>query len=244
MRVMIAVALAFAAQAQQQPAARAEFEVVSVKPGDPAFNGSSWGTPPGRLVLRNTTLRNLVLNAYRVIRYQLAGGPKWLASAKFDVDAKLPAGAPRDQVPLMEQAMLADRFKLEVHRETRTIPEWALVVAKGGPKLRVASDKEDSDSARRWTVSNTRIEGVGVAMPVLADALTITVDAPVLDRTGLNGKYTFTLEFAPLLDTPGGDEMLPDIFAAVQEKLGLKLEAIKGPVEVLVIDRAEMPTAN
>src|SRR5450759_2226674 len=129
MRAAVAVVLAMAAHAQQQAAGRAEFEVVSVKPGDPADPSSSGRTTPGGLDLRNTTLKNLVRSAYRLNEYQLEGGPKWIASAKFNIDAKLPAGVPRDQMPLMMQALLADRFQLEFHRVTRTLPEYALEVA-------------------------------------------------------------------------------------------------------------------
>src|ERR1035437_1068786 len=94
MRVMVAALLAVAAQSQQQPAALVEFEIVSVKPGDPANPTSSGHTTPGQLVLRNATLKTLLMNAFRVNEYQIAGGPKWIDSAKFNVDAKLPAGSP------------------------------------------------------------------------------------------------------------------------------------------------------
>jgi uncharacterized protein (TIGR03435 family) len=246
MRVMVALLLAIAAQAQQQPAARAEFEVVSVKPGDPASMGSSWGTPPGRVVMRNVTLKFLVMDTYRLNEYQLDGGPKWIDSAKFNVDAKLPAGAPQSQIPLMMQVMLADRFKLEVHRETKTRPEYELVVAKGGPKLQAAREGEPNPGSSSTSEGGGQIQigGNGVTIPSLIGRLTGYAGAPILDRTGLAGQYTFTLKFAPLLETSVQDESLPAIFAAVQQQLGLKLEAIKGPVEVLVIDRAEMPTAN
>jgi uncharacterized protein (TIGR03435 family) len=237
---MVALALALAAQAQQQPAARTEFEVVSVKPGDPADPRSSGRTTPGGLERRNATLKSLVLYAYHLNEYQLDGGPKWVDSARFNIDARLPAGAPRDQIPLMMQALLADRFKLEFHRETKTRPEYALVVAKGGPRLQAAAEDEYQSSSQ----GDRMIKGSALPVSTLAFMLISVVGAPVLDRTGLTGKYDVSLEFAPLLETSVEDETLPDIFAALQDKLGLKLEATKGPVEVLVIDRAEMPTAN
>lgn len=240
MRATVAVVLAMAAHAQQPPAARVEFEVVSVKPGDPADPASSARTTPGGMQMRNTTLKNLVRSAYRLNEYQLEGGPKWIDSARFNIDAKLPAGVPRDQMPLMMQALLADRFQLEFHRVTRTLPEYALVVAKGGPKLQVAS----ADDLNGASQSDRQIKGLGMPMSSLANMLIGAVGAPVLDQTGLDGKYNFILEFAPLSGTPREDETLPTIFVVLQEKLGLKLEAIKGPVEVLVIDRAEKPTEN
>jgi Protein of unknown function (DUF3738). len=131
MRATMAIMLTMAAHAQQPPGARVEFEVVSVKPGDPADPGSYVRTTPGGLQLRNTTLKNLVRSAYDLNEYQVDGGPKWLNSAKFAVDAKLPAGVPRDQIPLMLQAMLTDRFKLEFHHVTRTLNEYALVSCPG-----------------------------------------------------------------------------------------------------------------
>jgi uncharacterized protein (TIGR03435 family) len=242
MRAIAAVLLSMAAHAQQQPAARPEFEVVSVKPGDPADPSSSGRTTPGGLEMRNTTLKNLVRSAYQLNEYQLEGGPKWMDSARFNIDAKLPAGVPRDQIPQMMQALLADRFKLEFHRATKTLPEYALVVAKGGPKLPVAG--EDDLKRVRSSQGDRQLKAWGMPISSLANMLISAVGAPVLDRTGLDGKYNFILEFAPLFGTPREDETLPTIFVVLQEKLGLKLEAIKGPVEVLVIDRAEMPAEN
>jgi len=242
MRTIVAVALAMAAHAQPQPAPRVEFEVVSVKPADPGANGSSWGAPPGRLTMRNTTLKNLVMNAFRLNEYQITGGPKWMDSARFNIDAKLPAGAPQDQIPLMMQAMLADRFKLQSHRETRTLREYALVVAKGGAKFPEV-DKGDHPGAGTYQDPH-EILGRGRPVSDMARMLVDAVDAPVIDRTGLKGQYDFELRFAPLSVTPEANEGLPPIFAVLQEKLGLKLQAMKGPVEVLVIDRAEMPSAN
>jgi len=241
MRPTIALVLAMAAHAQQQPAARVEFEVVSVKPGDPADPSSSSRTTPGGLEMRNTTLKNLVLGAYHLNEYQLEGVPKWVDSAKFNIDAKLPAGVSRDQIPLMMQAMLADRFKLEFHRVTKNLPEYALVVAKGGSKLEVASDDDPKNGGT--SQGERQIKGRGMPISTLASMLIGAVGAPVLDRTALPGKYNFSLAFAPLSGIPRENETLPTIFAVLQEA-GLKLEPIKGPVEVLVIDRAEQPTEN
>jgi uncharacterized protein (TIGR03435 family) len=137
MRTLLLAMLAVA-QAQQ-PGARVEFEVVSVKPGDPSSPESSVYPAPHGLRMTNTTLKNLVRMAYDLNGFQLAGGPKWQDSALFNIDAKSPPGADSKQIPLMLQALLADRFKLECHRETRTVPEYALVVAKSGPKVQAAS---------------------------------------------------------------------------------------------------------
>ena len=193
--------------------------------------------------MRNTTLKNLVMTAYGLNEYEIAGGPTWMDSAKFNIDAKLPAGAPQGQVPLMVQTMLADRFKLESHRETRTLREYALVVAKGGPKFGKPSESDHKGVAT--SQSDNQITGWARPMSDLAKMLIGVVGAPVIDQTGLKGNYDFDLKFAP---PPGvsreGDDALPDVFAILQEQLGLKLEAITGPAEVLVIDQAEKPTEN
>jgi uncharacterized protein (TIGR03435 family) len=239
---MRAIVLALVAAAQvQQPAARVEFEVVSVKPGDPNDPSSSGRSTPGGMEMRNTTLNTLVRSAYGLNEFQLAGGPKWAGSAKFNVVAKLPAGATQDQAPLMIQSMLADRFQLEFHRETRTLQEYALVASKGGPKLQEAAEE---DKAHGGTSQGPRqIKARSATLSDLARMLIGAVGAPVLDRTGIAGQYTIALQFAPLLGGTPADENLPDIFAAVQQ-LGLKLEPIKGPVDLVVIDNAVMPSEN
>jgi len=232
--------LAALAQAQP-PAARVEYEVVSVKPGDPNDPSSSGRSTPGTMEMRNATLNTLVRGAYNLNEFQLVGGPKWVNSARFHVDAKFPAGTPGDQTRLMMQNMLADRFKLKVHRETKTLSEYALVVAKGGAKLEAAS--EDDKKRTRSSQGPRQIKTWGAPVSNFARMLISAVGAPVLDQTGLDGLYNFILEFAPLEGARPEDDKLPSIFAAVQQ-LGLKLEPIKGPVEVLVIDSAEMPAAN
>lgn len=236
----ILLALVAAAQAQQSTP-HVEFEVVSVKLGDPNDPSSSGRSTPGGMEMRNTTLNTLVRSAYGLNEFQLAGGPKWAGSTKFNVVAKAPAGAARDQTPLMLQSMLADRFKLEFHRETRTLQEYALVVAKGGSKLQEASEE---DKAHGGTSQGPRqIKARSATLSDLARMLISAVSAPVLDRTGVAGQYTITLQFAPLLGGTPADDNLPDIFAAVQ-LLGLRLEPMKGPVELVVIDNAVMPSEN
>jgi uncharacterized protein (TIGR03435 family) len=239
MRVILAMILAMVASAQTpQP----QFDVVSVKPGDPADNGSSARSTPVGMEMRNATLSTIVRSAYHLNEYQLDGGPKWMNSAKFNIVAKYPANTPRDQISLMMQAMLAERFKLEFHRETKTVSEYALVPGKSGPKLQVTT--EDDPKRGNTSQGPRMIKGTGLEISRLAEMLISAVGAPVIDRTDLQGKYNISLEFAPLTGAPKDDETLPVIFAALQEQLGLKLEPTKGPVEVLVVDRAEMPTAN
>jgi len=127
------------AEQLQQPAPRVEFEVVSVRPGDPNDPSSSGRSTPGGMEMRNTTLNTLVRSAYGLNEFQLVGGPKWAGSAKFNVVAKIPMGTTRDQMPLMIQSMLADRFKLEFHRETRALTG----VRVGGGQGRLKTARRD-----------------------------------------------------------------------------------------------------
>jgi uncharacterized protein (TIGR03435 family) len=241
LRAVIILLLALAAQAQQ-PVVKAEFEVVSVKPGDPADPSSSARTSAGGMQMRNTTLNNLVRGAYRLNEFQLEGGPKWANSQRFHIDAKLPPGAVREQIPLMMQALLAERFKLVFHRETKMLPEYDLVIAPGGPKLEAtSSDALNDQSSSRGDRS---IKGKALTMSNLASMLISAVGAPVADRTGLTGKYNVNLAFAPMLGTPRDDEPLPTILAVLPQQLGLRLEKTKGPVEVLVIDKVQLPAEN
>src|SRR5690348_819493 len=127
MRILTIAFLAAAACAQSQAPDRIEFEVASIKPGDPLNPGSTMHSSPGGIDMRNTTLRNCILNAYHLNPYQVDGGPKWAESARFDIIAKIPSGARRDQIPQMMQSLLADRFQLQFHREVRNLPVYQLV---------------------------------------------------------------------------------------------------------------------
>jgi uncharacterized protein (TIGR03435 family) len=207
-------------------------------------------------------LRQLIEFAYHVDKFQISGGPGWFESQGFDVLAKPPQSAEadagtrqlsndqRNQLRRRLQALLAERFQLVVHRETKEMPVYALVVAKNGPKLKESTKERDMGGMPgRVTAEGTPMEG-------LAEYLTGMLKRPVLDRTGLKGTYDFKLEWTP---DPGGlgkldeekaggasapDPSGPSIFTALQAQLGLKLESQKGPVEFIVIDRAEKPSAN
>jgi uncharacterized protein (TIGR03435 family) len=212
MRVIL-LALATATQLYSQPAPRVEFEVVSVKPGDPNDFTSGTRRTPGGIELFNNTLNQLVRNAYKLNQFQLTGGPKWAGTARFMVVGKFPQGATPDQSPLMLQALLVDRFKLEFHRETRTLQTFELVVAKGGPKLQEATEAERHGGS---SVGPEHLEAKGVTMSELAGMLIRNAGGPVIDRTGITGQYTIALRFAPLMDGKPGDENLPDMFVALQ----------------------------
>jgi len=222
-------------------AQRQEFEVATIKPGDPEIHGTSIFTPPGRLVMKNITLREAVRTAYHLNEPELFGGPKWIDSEHFDIDGKAASIVLWDQIMQMLQSLLADRFKLKVHRETRTLPVYALTIAKNGPKMPVATEGDPANGPTSWGSRNLTAKGVPI--DILARMLADLLMRPVLDRTGLEGIYNIKLDFAPL-EATSDDAPAPALVTAIQEQLGLKLEATTGPVEVLVIDGAERPDAN
>ena len=228
-----------------------EFDVASIRiaPPQPAGRTSTrmsvntTTTEAGRLRYSNVSLKEIVGQAYRVPQYQISGADP-LGFARFDIDAVLPAGASGEQVPPMLQSLLADRFKLALHHETKELLVYALIVGKNGPKLRRAESATgiSSDSNRtHWHVS------AKTTMAYFAEFLSLRLERPVADATGLSGAFEITLDWAPdTAEQPGADDNPtgPSIFTAVQEQIGLKLEPRRGPVEFLVIDHAEMPSGN
>jgi len=240
------LAVAFAALPSQTEAPKVEFEVVSIKQFNPALSqgGMSRSTKnsKGRWEARNIRLKELLMSAFRVNENQIVGGPKWLDSASWDIDATY-AGKNQDQFPLRLQAMLADRFHLEFHHETRTQSVYLLEVEKNGPKLRESTATTDGMSAGQRMIKYSR-----GTMRELADQLSSYFGRQVLDRTELRGQYEINLSFAPVNATPSVEaaqaETMPSIFSALEEQLGLRLRSGNGQVDVLVIDRAEKPSEN
>ena len=235
--------------------ARPEFEVADVKPNTSANPVPSKGgfLPGGRVDLPNITLRQLIAGAYNLQPDMLAGGPKWLDSDRFDIVAKAPPETSTPTLQLMLQSLLADRFKVVLHQEDKTMPVYALVVAKGGPKLPEASPT--SGRSCRWTtVERTlmRRDCQKTPMATLAGQLAAMrqygIDRPVVDLTGLKGEYDFHFEIDPRNGAreprtdlePAPADRGPTIFDAMAQ-LGLKLEPRSQAVPVTVIDRAERP---
>jgi uncharacterized protein (TIGR03435 family) len=224
-----------------------EFEVATIKPAPPQSEGHtstrmSSDTDTGKLNYTNVNLKEVIGKAYKVQQYQITG-PDWIETERFDIVAKFAPHSGADQLPLMLQALLADRFNLALHRETRELPMYALVVTKNGPKFKSSETETgiSSNSSRtRWHVT------AKVTMRGFAEFLSDEAGRPVVDRTGLTGSYDMTLDWAPDDASAANDSTAgPSLFTALQEQLGLKLEATKGPVEMLAIDRAERtPTAN
>jgi uncharacterized protein (TIGR03435 family) len=268
--------------------------------GGPAPPGTCMGRvqfDPGRFAFRNATLYSMIVWAYDPnmcnlvnSEQRITGGPAWIKSDRFDVEGVIPSGAStftNTMLPLfrppklqaMLRSLLADRFKLTVHRETREIPIYALTVARGGPKLQASSDAScvspEDVSMERGSACGASVVGIPAPnqaairtfkwnLDQFAKLLVLGLDRPVVNRTDLPGNFDIHLEFAldrgMLQNLPVGAALImtgpvaihdpsrplssSSIFAAVQEQLGLRLEATTGPVEFLVIDRVEKPTEN
>jgi uncharacterized protein (TIGR03435 family) len=253
------------------------FEVSSVKPASSAsgrftMNGGPGTSDPGRISYTNIMLRRIILRAYEVKNYQISG-PDWLDTLRFDITAKVPDGTTKEQFQAMLRNLLFTRFKMNIHRESKELPIYALLVARNGPKIKaragdaastgkLAEDQlaiiqpaEGKDGFPALSLRTpglvietkngpARVTANEVPMTKLADLLSGQVGRPVIDMTGLVGYYSFVVYFTP--EGPNSaDGSEPSIFGALQEQLGLRLEPRRGPVELLMIDHAEkVPTEN
>ena len=214
-----------------------QFEVASIKPssGDPG-SSSGFDTAHGRITARNVTLKRSIMGAYGVGPKQIFGGPDWLDSDRFEIIAKAEQPVGDHILMTMLQTLLAERFKLALHREDRPIQAYVLEVSKKGPKL----EKGDGQGAK---TNNGRgdIDAVNATMDRFAEILSRQMDLPVVNHTGLEGVFNLKLKWTPeSAKAPEG----PSIYTAIQEQLGLRLRAGKVPVEVLVIDHVEKPSEN
>jgi uncharacterized protein (TIGR03435 family) len=237
--------------------APAVFEVATIKPSNPDTPGKLFTVKGRQVITINTTLGDLIAFAYDLQARQIVGAPAWADTEKFDINGQPQGQGQPNQRQLrgMIQQLLEDRFKLAFHRDKRELPVYALVVGTGGPKLTRNDANPDG-------LPSLLFRGLGV-LPVvnarLADFAnvmqTAVLDRPVVDRTGLQGRYDFTLtwtadetQFRGLgvrVPPPSGDPNAPPgLFTAVQEQLGLRFESTNAPVDVLVIDQAEKPSEN
>ncbi len=218
-----------------------EFEVASIRPAmDDGHHDND--TYKGRWVTHNLTLKRLISMAFDVDEDAVAGGPAWVGSDTYDINAKIPAEYlkwTRDELRHMQQSLLADRFRLTLHREPRQIPGYALVQVKTGSKMAAAKPSDDGD----FSSGNKTLKATNVTMESFARSLSRIRDVSkiVVDRTGLTGSFDFTMEWSP---AQAESDDHPGIFTALQEQLGLRLESTKVPVEAVIIDRAEKPSEN
>jgi uncharacterized protein (TIGR03435 family) len=232
----------FGQTAEQQPA----FDVASIKPADPQAGDASFKRSGTRLTIAGYTPRMLIEWAYDVRDDRLIGQSKWLDSAQYDIVAQAPEQPRFGELQMMMQSLLKERFGLVVHHEQRSLPFFALVVDSGGPKVRL-SDPEPGPAKNTFSMSAPgQLRGTKVTAAMLANVLSNQTGRSVQDFTGLTGVFDFTLAWA--LDGPAPTDtadVLPSIFTAVREKLGLRLEPRRGPVDVIVLDQlASSPQAN
>lgn len=220
------------------------FEVATIKPADPNARGQGFQTRGRRLHLENESVQNMIMFAYGIHPKQIVDAPAWFASERYNVDGvpDVEGYANAKQFQGMVQKLLADRFHVKFHHDTRELSVYAIRVSKGGSKLvkTVHAPEELLDqtgNGREWTLTNN-------SMPDFAGFMQSMVDRPVVDQTGLQGRFDFTLKWTPNEMQTSDPNAPPGIFTAIQEQLGLKLEAAKSPVDVLVIDHAERPTEN
>ena len=245
--IVFALLLCSAAFAQQPPT-KVEFEVASIKPSAPQPLGRvmiRMNVDDGMLRYTNVALKDCIRTAYRVKDFQVQG-PDWLGSARFDIDAKLPDGASKDQVPEMLQALLADRFKLTIHRENKEHPVYALVAGKNGPKLKPAEDapdggavsipkSKDGGSMPRGNMmiqmdrAGAHLKAPSATLANLADIISRFSERPVIDMTGIEGQYDFDLVFSPEtlrgVKMMGGGRMPPPQGGAEQPPAEERTEA-------------------
>ena len=234
------------------------FEVATIKPVDPDAKAGRYiiMQGPHRFVEKAYTLKLLIAAAYDLNPRTISGGPGWIESDHYDIVAVTPGEVrpTHDEQMSMLRNLLTDRFKLTFHREEKVFSIYELEVAKNGPKLKASTAPPDDPPALISTVYPQRI--VMPARNVTMNDLTrlmqrAILDRPVVDKTGLSGRYDFDLEWAPD-ETQFGGEVPPasaeaqaaPLFSAIQQQLGLRLEATRGPVQALVVDKAERPSAN
>jgi uncharacterized protein (TIGR03435 family) len=225
-------------------------------------------TYPGRFTASNATLKFLIQAAYRVRDDQIVGGPRWLDSVRYDIVAKAPGSVKQEDYRALLQGLLADRFQLSLHRDTRMLQTYELTVAKGGLKIKAIEPSESG--AVEVSQGGAKPKGGGslgrgqltakrASMAQLAGMLSNSIHADVQEKTGISGLFDVELRWEPdereaAIIKPGAppseastatsDLSGPSIFAALQDQLGLKLQSRKAPVEILVIDHAATPSEN
>lgn len=251
-----AVLIASVLPAQEAAKPPAEFEVASVKPN--ATGGHNIRIqiePGGRFVAENLTVRMLIQQAFGIRDFQIVGAPGWVNSEHYDIHAKAEGVTKVEQLKPPLQALLADRFHFQFHRDTKELPMYALVVAKNGPKLQEHAGESGDNGPGMFRMGRGMINAQGVQMSLFVNQLANQIGRSVVDKTGLTGRYDIKLEWTPdenqtMAPRDSGTEATPvdssgpSLFTALQQQLGLKLESQKGPVEIVVIDRIEKPTEN
>jgi uncharacterized protein (TIGR03435 family) len=259
-KIMVAPLAAIALAVAQSPApdAALKYEVASVKPATPGQPGMARPEPGGqRYRGTNLPLNLYISSAYRIKADQVVGAPGWVDTDRFDIEAQAEKPSSLEQHHLMMQSLLAERFHLKFHFETKEMPVYALTVESSGPKL---TPHDAANSGEPWIEQgrdkpfHAGWTATAASMELFAFRLASILDRPVIDQTGLKGDYDFTLTYTmdlppnlpstALLNGEPLDLSGPSIFQAIRQQLRLRLDARKGPAKVMVIDHVEKPSAN
>ncbi|HEX4276757.1 MAG TPA: TIGR03435 family protein [Bryobacteraceae bacterium] len=246
--------------AMMAASAKPEFTVATIKPSNPDAQRGGYGFRGREVTTTNVTVNWMIKLAYNVHARQIEGGPAWLDTAKYDTVGMpdTPGQPSRDQMKLMIQQLLADRFQLKFHTEKRELPVYAMAVLKTGAKITVSAGDPNAFPGIGFGLAPgvLSLSGRNTGLDGVANALQSNVlDKPVVNQTGLTGRYDFMLKFTPDgnqlanfgAGTPGNPadpDAPPDIFSAFQQQLGLKLESTKAFVNMIVIDKIARPSEN
>jgi bla regulator protein blaR1 len=270
----IVVIVAFVIPLLPQGSDKPSFEVASIKPNNSGDNRVMFRANGGRFTVAGATVKMLIQQAYRVRDFQLSGGPAWLGSDRFDIEAKPEnvSDMTPERMPLMLQNLLVERFQLKTHKETKELPIYELVVAKDGPKLKSVPEPPRPAPGTppgpppspggpmppgAFRIGRGELMGSAIPFENFIQSLSSMLGRTVVNKTGLTGFFDVQMHWAPdpgetgpfgpvpgVQPPPPADPAGPSIFTALQEQAGLRLESSKGPVEVLVIDSIEKPSEN
>jgi len=228
--------------------AHPSFEVATIKPADPNELKGNFIIGGHRIVIENQSVNSLMVFAYAIHQQQIVDGPAWLDTRKYDLvgQADVEGVANLQQIQEMLQKLLESRFNLKFHREKRELAIYAITVAKGGPRLAKSQDTANGLPTQSGSGSSGQQvrKFTNNSMSDFALGMQGFLDRPVIDKTGLAGRYNFILRWTPDELNTNDPNAAPSIFTAVQEQLGLKLEPARGPADVLVIDHVEAPSEN
>jgi uncharacterized protein (TIGR03435 family) len=231
------------------PDAAPKFEVATIKPSPPDWHSSGFKNEGRRIWCENETVDSIIAFAYGIHPKQIVGGPAWFGMDYYTADGFADVvGEPNyRQMQGMYRALLASRFNLAFHHETRELSAFVIRIGKGDPKLAksLGDPKGLPDTTfTEWNSQAITFRGTNATMADVTWNMGMALDKPVVDQTGLNGRFDFVLRWAPDTAQPGDPNAPPSVFTAMQEQLGLKLEATKAPVDVLVIDHVDRPSPN
>lgn len=231
--------------------AHPSFEVATIKQSDPTDQKHRFEVHGRRVVIENQTVKTMIQMSYGVHVRQIVNAPSWAGSERFDVQGLPDVDGQADLVQFHEivRRLLEDRFGLKLHTEKREMARYTLTMAKGGPRMEATKGSPDALPDTRITGNGTSrsMQVANVSMADVARNLQGELDRPVVDETGLKGRYDFTVKWLRPDAAPAAedaDSALPGIFTALQEQVGLKVQPSKGEVDVLVIDHVQNPSSN